>query len=85
MRRTLVDLLSNDHGYVRIYAERDGFAYELSTYAPRPTPDLFEKMGGYASLDAACAAAQAQLSAVRHASARHRRRTALRPLRRSRR
>jgi len=70
--RTLVDLLNDDRGYVRIYSERGGFGYELSTYLPRPSADLFERMSGYASLGAACEAAQYQLSSIHQT--RHRRR-----------
>ena len=62
--RTLVDLLNDPRGYVRIYAEQDGFGYELSTYAPQPIADLFERMSGYASIRAAREAAQYQLSAI---------------------
>jgi len=56
--------LNGERGYVRIYAERDGFGYELSTYLPRPLPDLFERMSGYASIGAACEAARYQLSSI---------------------
>ena len=59
--RSLVDLLSNDGAYVRIFAERDGYSYELSTYHACPAADLFERMSGYASLAAACEAARFQL------------------------
>lgn len=69
--RTLVDLLNDDRGYVRIYSERGGFGYELCTYLPRPTVDLFERMSGYASIGAACEAARYQLSSIHQA--RHRR------------
>lgn len=62
--RTLVDLLNDERGYVRIYAEQDGFGYELSTYVRRPIADLFERMSGYASIGAACEAARYQLSAT---------------------
>jgi hypothetical protein len=62
--RNLVDLLSHDGGYVRIFAERNGYSYELSTYQPRPTADLFERMCGYASVDAACEAARLQLLSI---------------------
>jgi len=62
--RTLVDLLNDERGYVRIYAEREGFGYELSTYASRPIADLFERMSGYTSMGAACEAAQYQLSSI---------------------
>ncbi|MFL6547084.1 MAG: hypothetical protein ACJ8OJ_00220 [Povalibacter sp.] len=62
--RMLVDLLNNDHGYVRIFEDRDGFGYEVATYAPRPIADLFQRMNGYASMSDAFAAAQHQLSSV---------------------
>jgi hypothetical protein len=62
--RTLVDLLNDELGYVRIFAEPGGYAYELSTYRPRPIADLFERMGGYASLGAASEAARYQLCAT---------------------
>jgi hypothetical protein len=62
--RMLVDLLNNDDGYVRIYEDREGFGYEVSTYTPKPIADLFQRMSGYASISDACAAAQQQLSAV---------------------
>jgi|JRYE01.1.fsa_nt_gb hypothetical protein len=48
--RTLVDLLNDDHGYVRIYSDPAGFGYERSTYAPPPIGDLFDRMGGYESM-----------------------------------
>jgi hypothetical protein len=41
-----VDLLNDESGYVRVYADRDGFGHELSMYAPRPMADL-SKMSGY--------------------------------------
>ena len=62
--RMLLDLLNNDHGYVRIYEDREGFGYEVSTYAPRPIADLFQRMNGYESIHDAFAAAQQQLSSV---------------------
>lgn len=62
--RTLVDLLSNDHGYARIYAAAGSYGYELYTYLPRPIADLFASMGGFSSMQAACEAAAHQLSAV---------------------
>lgn len=65
--RTLVDVFDSERGYVRIYSERDGFSYELSRYLPGPTPDLFERMSGYASVGAACEAAQYQLSSIHQA------------------
>jgi len=62
--RTLVDLLNDERGYVRIYADLTGFSYELSTYLPRPMADLFERMSGYQTLDDAAAAAQFQLVSI---------------------
>ena len=62
--RTLIDLLNNDLGYARIFSEWDGFGYELTTYRARPMPDLFERMSGYASAEAALEAAQQQLASV---------------------
>lgn len=62
--RTLLDLLSDERGYVRIYAEREGFGYELSTYVQQPVADLFERMTGYGSLASALEAARFQLSAA---------------------
>lgn len=64
--RTLIDLLNNELGYARIFAEREGFGYELTTYQPRPMPDLFERMSGYHSHQAAIEAAQQQLASVLH-------------------
>lgn len=62
--RTLIDLLNNDVGYARIFAEAEGFGYELTTYEPRPFQDLFERMSGYTSQSDALAAAQQQLASV---------------------
>ena len=62
--RTLLDLLNDERGYVRIFKALDGFAYELSTYAPAPVGDLFERMDGYDSIADAREAAQFQLSAA---------------------
>jgi hypothetical protein len=62
--RTLVELLNNDHGYARIYADMEGFSYELNTYLPKPIADLFERMSGYASVSDACEAAKDQLRAA---------------------
>ena len=59
--RTLVDLLSDECGYVRVFAELSGYSYELSMYRPQPMPDLFERMHGYACIEAACAAGRFQL------------------------
>jgi len=74
--RTLVDLLSDERGYVRIFAEADGFSYELSTYQPPAIADLFERMCGYDSAGAASEAAHLQLQAAGRAkkSVRRRRR-----------
>lgn len=62
--RTLIDLLNNELGYARIFAEGEGFGYELTTYRPRPMSDLFERMSGYASPAAALEAAQQQLESM---------------------
>ncbi len=62
--RMLIDLFNNEHGYARIFAEREGFGYELSTYRPLPIADLFGRMSGFASPEAACEAAQRQLASV---------------------
>jgi hypothetical protein len=62
--RMLIDLLNNDHGYARIFAEREGFGYELSTYRPLPIADLFGRMSGFASPEAAFRAAEQQLASV---------------------
>jgi hypothetical protein len=79
--RTLVDLLDGEHGYVRIYAEREGFGYQLSTYSRRPFADLFEQMSGYASMSEACEAARCQLSSIQQPR-RTGKRTRLAPARR---
>ena len=60
-RQTLVDLLSDDVGYVRVFADLDGYGYELSTYQARSIADLFERMCGYDSINAARDAARFQL------------------------
>ena len=62
--RTLVDLLNDDHGYVRIYAETHGFAYEKSTHRPVPTSDLFDRMDGFSSKESALEVANLQLQAI---------------------
>lgn len=59
----LVDLLNDDSGYVRIYADPSGFGYECSTYQPSTIGDLFDRMTGYATIGNARAAAQLQLKA----------------------
>jgi hypothetical protein len=63
LMRTLVDLLNDDRGYVRIFAEPRGFGYEKSTHKPATTDDLFDSMGGYPSMEKALEAAQLQLQA----------------------
>jgi hypothetical protein len=73
--RTLLDLLDNERGYVRIYEEQDSFGYELSTYVQQPMADLFERMNGYASIAAAREAARYQLSAAKQARRMSRKRT----------
>jgi hypothetical protein len=72
--RTLVDLLSDDRGYVRIFAEAEGYGYELSTYQPLPIADLFERMCGYPSVVAASEAAHLQLRAAGRVKSLRRRR-----------
>jgi hypothetical protein len=64
--RMLIDLLNNDVGYARIFAEAEGFGYELTTYQPRLIPDLFERMSGYTSLSDALIAAKQQLASLEH-------------------
>ena len=60
--RTLVDLLNDDRGYVRIYVDQGGgFGYERSTYSPVVIGDLFDRMSGYDCVNHALAAAQLQL------------------------
>jgi hypothetical protein len=61
--RTLVDVWNNDCGYARIYAERDGYSYELSPFEPRP--GSCERVSGYASIIEARKAAQDQLISSR--------------------
>jgi hypothetical protein len=63
--RTLVDLLNNDSGYVRIYADQAGFGYDRATYSPQPIGDLFDCMNGYPSVGNAREAAQLQLQVKR--------------------
>ena len=72
--RTLVDLLNDDRGYVRIYVDQGGgFGYERSTYSPAVIGDLFDRMNGYDSMNHALAAAQLQLQ-IAEAKARPRKR-----------
>jgi len=70
--RTLVDLLNDDSGYVRIFADQAGFGYDRSSYAPAPIGDLFDCMSGYPSITNAREAAQLQLQ-VRRQKAKRRR------------
>lgn len=79
--RMLIDLLNNDLGYARIFSERDGFGYELTTYRARPTPDLFERMSGYASAETALEAAQQQLASIKQLKSATRKRRAKVPAR----
>jgi hypothetical protein len=65
--RMLIDLFDNEHGYARIFAEKEGFGYELSTYRPLPIPDLFGRMSGFSSPEAACEAAKHQLASIKQA------------------
>jgi hypothetical protein len=62
--RTLVDLLNDETGYVRIYADHTGYGYERSTYAPHTIGDLFDRMNGYACMATARDAARLQLKAL---------------------
>ncbi len=68
--RTLVDLLNDASGYVRIYADQAGFGYERATYTARSIGDLFDHMNGYASIASARDAARLQLQAVPRANRR---------------
>ena len=68
--RTLVDLLHDTRGYVRIYADQAGFGYEKCSYSPLPVDDLFDRMGGYESIVSVHEAAQLQLLALRPAKRR---------------
>jgi hypothetical protein len=62
--RTLVDLLNDDIGYVRIYEDQSGYSYERSTYAAPAIRDLFDQMTGYDSAASAREAASLQLLAA---------------------
>ena len=73
--RTLLDLLNDERGYVRIYQEQEGFGYELSMYVQHPMADLFERMNGYVSISAAREAARYQLSAANQVKRPSRKRT----------
>jgi hypothetical protein len=73
--RTLVDLLNDERGYVRVFAESDGYGYQVAHYLPRVTADLFEQMSGFPSLEAAREAARYQLSAAQPGKRRRRRTT----------
>lgn len=70
--RTLVDLLNDATGYVRIYADHAGFGYERATYSSRSIDDLFDRMSGYASIASAREAARWQLLAAPRARNRRR-------------
>ena len=73
MYRTLVDLLNDERGYVRVFAERDGYGYEVAHYRPPRIADLFERMSGFSSLTAASEAARHQLSSAQPVKRRRRR------------
>lgn len=62
--RTLVDLLNDATGYVRIYADNAGFGYERCTYSSRVIGDLFDRMTGYETIASAREAARLQLLAL---------------------
>lgn len=62
--RTLVDLLNDEQGYVRIFVDQGSFGYEKSAYASGSNVDLFDRMGGYPSMANAREAALLQLQAV---------------------
>jgi hypothetical protein len=62
--RTLVDLLNDDNGYVRIYEDQSGYGYERSAYTAPPIRDLFDEMTGYDSAASAREAASLQLRAA---------------------
>ena len=62
--RTLVDLLNDERGYVRIFSEQSGFGYEKSAHGSTPFRDLFDRMSGYDSVESAVRAAQFQLLVV---------------------
>jgi hypothetical protein len=68
--RTLVDLLNDTSGYVRIYSDPAGFGYERATYSSRSIGDLFDRMSGYACIASARDAARLQLLAQPHAKRR---------------
>ena len=74
--RTLVDLLNDEKGYVRIFVDQGSFGYEKSAYAPENGGDLFDRMGGYPSMANAREAALLQLQVAQPArrSTRRRRR-----------
>ena len=60
----LIDVLNNELGYARIFAEAEGYGYELTTYRPRTIADLFERMSGYPSAEVAVSFAQRQLESI---------------------
>jgi hypothetical protein len=70
--RTLVDLLNDEKGYVRIFVDQGSFGYEKSAYAPEHS-DLFDRMGGYSSMANAREAALLQLQVVQAPAKRRRR------------
>ena len=70
--RTLVDLLNDEQGYVRIFVDQGSFGYEKSAYAPRVIGDLFDRMTVYPSISNAREAALLQLQALAPAKGRRR-------------
>ena len=76
--RTLVDLLNDEKGYVRIFADQGSFGYEktvhaASAYVSGISGDLFDRMSGYHSMANAREAALLQLQALRPAKRRRKR------------
>jgi hypothetical protein len=75
--RTLVDLLNDEKGYVRIFADQGGFGYEksahtASAYVSGISGDLFDRMSGYQSMANAREAALLQLQALQKTQRRRR-------------
>ena len=62
--RTLVDLLHTEQGYARIFHDQEGYSYELHSYSPAATGDLFTRMFGFASPAEALEAARQILNAM---------------------
>jgi hypothetical protein len=80
--RHLVDVLDNEYGYVRVFADPEGFGYDVCAYRAHPLADLFQTMGGFATQGEALEAARRQLTTLQPRSSRRRastRRASLRP------